>query len=368
MYLYYTGNVKETGDYDFINAGRRSHTMLAVSKDGREIETKEVLMTPCDYPSDLTCHVRDPKVWKQGNAYYMVQGARTKADRGIVLLYASEDKRHWKLLGRFEPEEDFGYMWECPDVYELEGQTVLCISPQGVETQGLKYANVYQSVTCFLEGDFHKGAQVRGFRELDGGFDFYAPQTFLADDGRRIQIAWMGMPDVEEFYTNPTVEDGWQHMMTIPRELSIRDGVLCQNPVRELAQWWNCSHSFEGSFEGTVESCCALELDTAGEGLEILLAEGLSLRYSPEEKIFWMEFTDSAIGAGRTLRGRQVDKLERLRLLIDVSGVEVFLNEGEDVLSTRFYPKEEALAIRIDAPNGKGIYSYRSEQSSGKNL
>ena len=368
MYLYYTGNVKETGDYDFINAGRRSHTMLAVSKDGREIETKEVLMTPCDYPSDLTCHVRDPKVWKQGNAYYMVQGARTKADRGIVLLYASEDKRHWKLLGRFEPEEDFGYMWECPDVYELEGQTVLCISPQGVETQGLKYANVYQSVTCFLEGDFHKGAQVRGFRELDGGFDFYAPQTFLADDGRRIQIAWMGMPDVEELYTNPTVEDGWQHMMTIPRELSIRDGVLCQNPVRELAQWWNCSHSFEGSFEGTVESCCALELDTAGEGLEILLAEGLSLRYSPEEKIFWMEFTDSAIGAGRTLRGRQVDKLERLRLLIDVSGVEVFLNEGEDVLSTRFYPKEEALAIRIDAPNGKGIYSYRSEKSSGKNL
>ena len=86
-------------------------------------------------------------------------------------------------------------------------------------------------------------------------------------------------------------------------------------------------------------------------------------RYSPEEKIFWMEFTDSALGAGRTLRGREVNKLERLRLLIDVSGAEVFLNEGEDVFSTRFYPKEDAFTIRIEAPNSKGTYSYHLEEA-----
>ena len=360
MYLYYTGNVKETGEHDFIHTGRRACTMLAVSRDGQSLETKEVLMDHEDYPSDLTRHVRDPKVWKKGDTYYMVQGARTTSDRGVVLLFSSGDKRHWQFLGRFETEEAFGYMWECPDLYELDGQTVLSISPQGVKADGLKYANLYQSVTCFLEGDFSRGARVKEFWELDGGFDFYAPQTFLSDDGRRIQIAWMGLPDVQEFYTNPTVEDGWQHMMTIPRELSVKNGVLCQNPVRELAGWWNRSRSFEGDFEGETESCCEFELDTKGKSLEVLLAGGLRLRYHPEERIFWMEFTDSALGAGRTIRGREVQELKSLRILIDVSSVEVFLNGGEDVFTTRFYPKENAYTIQIKAPDCRGTYYFHS--------
>ena len=91
---------------------------------------------------------------------------------------------------------------------------MLSISPQGVEADGLRYNNVYQSVTVFLEEDFRTGKVNGKFRELDAGFDFYAPQSFAAEDGRRIQIGWMGMPDAEEYYTNRTVEDGWQHTLT----------------------------------------------------------------------------------------------------------------------------------------------------------
>lgn len=54
-------------------------------------------MTNADYPWDLTCHVRDPKVWKQDDTYYMVQGARTKEDKGVVLVFSSEDKEHWEM-------------------------------------------------------------------------------------------------------------------------------------------------------------------------------------------------------------------------------------------------------------------------------
>lgn len=45
------------------------------------------------------------------------------------------------------------------------------------------------------------------------------------------------MADADEQYTNRSVEDGWQHALTLPRELSVRDGVLCQNPV--LRDWNN---------------------------------------------------------------------------------------------------------------------------------
>ena len=123
----------------------------------------------------------------------------------MVLVFESEDGLDWKYRNRLETEEPFGFMWECPDLYEVDGRTVLSISPQGVEADGLRYNNVYQSVTVFLEEDFRTGKVNGKFRELDAGFDFYAPQSFAAEDGRRIQIGWMGMPDAEEYYTNRTV-------------------------------------------------------------------------------------------------------------------------------------------------------------------
>ena len=74
------------------------------------------------------------------------------------------------------------------------------------------------------------------FALWDAGFDFYAPQTFRTAGGRRILIGWMGMPD-EKYYTNLTVEDGWQHCFTIPREITARNGRILQMPVRELERY-----------------------------------------------------------------------------------------------------------------------------------
>lgn len=353
MYLFYTGNIKLSGDYDYVNNGRVSNTLMAVSEDGQKVESKELLMSNPDYPSDLTCHVRDPKVWKQDGTYYMVQGARTKEDRGIVLLFTSEDKKNWRYVRRLESERTFGYMWECPDLYELDGKTVLSISPQGVEQEGLRYANKYQSVTCFLNGDALTGRPEEEFRELDGGFDFYAPQTFLADDGRRIQIGWMGMPDVPE-HENPTISYGWQNMLTLPRELSIRENIVCQNPVRELDLWWNREISFENGYESKTDSCYELDLDEIQEDVKIILADGLVLSYKASDQIFRMEFTDSVLGGGRTFRGREIEKLNRLRVIVDVSCVEVYINDGTDVFTTRFYPAEDQYKVRVESGSVRG--------------
>lgn len=358
MYLFYTGNVKLLGEHDYVNTGRESNTVMAVSPDGMQVDTKELLMTNGDYPDDLTRHVRDPKVWKQDGRYYMVLGARTREDEGTVLLFSSEDKKRWNYVHRFRMEKPFGYMWECPDLYVLDGHTVLSISPQGVEQDGLKFANKYQSGTCFLSGDFRETKALGEFRELDGGFDFYAPQTFLADDGRRIQIGWMGMPDMEKVYRNRTVGRGWQNMLTIPRELSVRDGILCQNPVRELKEWWNKEQKISGAYSGSLEPCCELELTTEGGDVKVVLAGGLVLRYEKAEGIFWMEFTDPLLGGGRDIRGRQVGALRDLRILVDVSGVEVFLNGGQDVFSTRFYPEKDQYHVEIEGSRVQGVLRY----------
>lgn len=98
--------------------------------DGLHFGTKEVAVSCEDYPENYTCHIRDPKVWKEGEEYRMILGGRQKSDQGAVLFYRSEDLKNWKFDGELTTEKAFGYMWECPDFFTLEGQEVLSVSPR----------------------------------------------------------------------------------------------------------------------------------------------------------------------------------------------------------------------------------------------
>ncbi len=92
--------------------------------------------------------------------------------------------------------------------------------------------------------DGRRGA--KEFREWDMGFDFYAPQTFRDEKGRRILVGWAGLPDIKEEYNNPTVEQGWQHAFTIPRELKWKNGKVYQYPVKR-AEMLREKELFSGS-------------------------------------------------------------------------------------------------------------------------
>ena len=196
LYLYYTGNVKHPGEYDYIKQGRGHNVCLATSRDTIHLDNKRCLMYNQDYPAGLTCHVRDPKVFALDERYYMVLGARTLDDHGEVLVFESADKLHWNHINTITTPKAFGYMWECPDLFELDGQWFLAVSPQGIACQ-----NVYGCGYFALQGDWRTDCTLSEFRALDDGFDYYAPQSFAAADGRRIQFGWMGMPDAD--YTQP---------------------------------------------------------------------------------------------------------------------------------------------------------------------
>ena len=119
LHLFYTGNIKMDGDYDYINNGRQSSTLHVESEDGVHFGTKEVAVSWEDYPKNYTCHIRDPKVWKDGEEYRMILGGRQKSDQGAVLFYKSEDLKNWKFDHELTTENAFGYMWECPDYFTL---------------------------------------------------------------------------------------------------------------------------------------------------------------------------------------------------------------------------------------------------------
>ena len=402
--VFYTGNVKREDDdgYDYVTSGREAAVVRAESADGDLLRRKRVLLTNADYPADDTLHVRDPKVWRLSGAaadeaaergagpYLMVLGARRRGDlpesqdhggdAGEVLVYASADARAWRLVNRVSTRERFGYMWECPDYFELPAggagaqAKLLSVSPQGLTGAPYDALNVYQSGYFPVTGDIAGACELGEFCLWDWGFDFYAPQSFLSEGGRRILIGWMGIPDEPAYGNDPTVARGWQHALTVPREVSVgADGRVRTLPVHELLAWRTAEQRADGVFsvDGAAARLFDLEV-TAGEadlpgekdssdaaaasrpGLEsflALIADELELRYDAESGVFAMRFADTArtgVGCGRAERAVPVARLESVRVVADASSVEVFLNDGAAALTTRYYPKRHAL--NVEAP------------------
>jgi len=118
----------------------------------------------------------------------------------------------------------------CPDFYQLGDKYVLTFSPMG--------SGDHTSV--YLTGDFdYKTGKfdwhISG--EMDWGFDFYAPQSMVAPDGRRLIVAWANewewMPLFKDW--GPTYQEGWCGFFNVIREVRMcKDGTLAFVPVEEM--------------------------------------------------------------------------------------------------------------------------------------
>lgn len=358
IYLYYTGNVEEGEGGDYTYEGRGANTILVVSPDGKKFGKKKLLMDHADYPQDCTCHVRDPKVWKEDGRYYMVQGARkidlTQSehgehnDIGEILVFVSEDAYHWRLCNRVTTPKRFGYMWECPDYFTVSQNQVkiLSVSPQGVPPEAYRYQNIFQSGYFRLHGDLEGEYSLSDFVEWDYGFDFYAPQTFQDESGRRVLIGWAGISD--PLYDNmPTIDEGWQHCLTMPREIRYENGIVKQYPIREMKKHRHqlirndikdglllTQKTWEWQLQSLSKEWCIHITDVGRKS-------GICLQFC--EGVFEVSFFgDSAkeIGRGRTARKMLLKSVDNLGIYYDVSIMELYVNGGELVFTTRFYPTD----------------------------
>ncbi|WP_075183110.1 sucrose-6-phosphate hydrolase [Pantoea sp. 1.19] len=331
--LCYTGNVK------FADGSRTAWQCLAVQNAaGGFDKLGPVLALPAGY----TGHVRDPKVWQHAGRWYMVLGAQDSARRGKVLLYVSADLRQWQSLGELAGSQlgglgEAGYMWECPDLFSLGEQSVLICCPQGLAPEARRFLNAHPGAWLSGEMDYASGTFRHGpLHEIDAGFEFYAPQTALSDDGRRLLIGWMGVPDGEE-RLQPTVAQGWIHQMTCPRELSLRDGQLMQQPARELqALRYDAQH-----WQGVADEAPRL----AADGLELLIAAhggALSLDFSDTLRLSWqptgLTLARRSLASGEWQTRYWSGEVTHLQLLCDRSSVEIFINHGAGVMSSRYFP------------------------------
>jgi beta-fructofuranosidase len=365
LYLLYTGNHKE-------NDGHRIPYQMIAAMNAKGYVTK--LKHPIIEPNEAyTEHQRDPKIFYENGSYWMLIGAQDHQQHGHLILYKSRQIAiGWEFAGELKVKgyPYFGTMAECPDIEKIGDQWLLLFSPQGYAAKGDEFRNAYQNV--YLIGDLDLNALTfvpnGPYQELDRGFDFYAAQcaSQYIYKNTAVMVGWLGCGDC----TYPaTDEEGWSGMLSLPRELTIEDGKLRQNPIRtsEQIKGEKIFEALHGSImtdtmHGRTPAACVMHVDDPDDNAFELglysqtLKKGFSIVYEPNHKYFTIDRGDlenqcnTMYGTDRRIKLE--NGLKSLEIFVDHSTVEIFINHGEYVMSSRIFPKPSEHLIRM---RGKDI-------------
>ena len=317
---------------------------------------------------------RDPKIWREGEEFYCVVASRSNDGSGQILMYKSNNLKEWEFVTIVDNSKNkVGRMWECPDLFSLNGKGVLIISPQEVKATKDGFHNGSNTAYLIEKYDNEKKSFEReSCNVIDFGLDFYAPQTVESIDGRRIMIGWM------HSWENRIVPGNfkWCGMMTMPRELTIRDGCLIQNPIREIENYYKNTVEYnnliikdEVSLDGIFGRELDITIDIDGsqaEEFKIKLAKNNEyetiISFNSKKNI--IEFDRSYSGNygdilhKREMKVRDKNGKVKMRLIIDKYSVEIFANDGEQVMTSTFYTPLEATGITF-ASEGNSIINIK---------
>jgi beta-fructofuranosidase len=351
--LFYTGNVKD------INNVRKSYQcMVDYNKDG-SFEKKGVVINK--QPEGYTAHFRDPMIFVENETYYMVIGVQTEELKGRALIYKSKDINNWQLAGELKTDmNDFGYMWECPNVFRVsEEKLVFMFSPQGLKEEEFRYQNIYQS--GYVIGDLNLDEVSLNnhteFKEIDMGFDFYAPQVFNHDD-KNIMIGWIGMPDKDNEYVSSNY--GWMFGLTMPRILEYRDNVLYQKPLKLLKELReskivDIKNQTLNNYSISLDSRnveCNLDLDLINnENVELKFKfkdEYISISYNKKDEVCIVNRNNMKFGGKGTRKFKlKVYSSLKLHMFIDNSVIEIYYQDGLETTTLMYFPQNNSFEIEI---------------------
>ena len=374
--LLYTGVRKEGGE-----KGKEFQTQCVAVGDGLDYQkiAENPVLDAKDLPQGLSPYdFRDPKIWRTQDGYRCVVGAREAGgdQLGVLLLFGSRDGFDWhfeSILARNDGR--FGRMWECPDFFPLDGRDVLFVSPQDMLPEGFEYHNGNGTVCQIGVFDEKTKRFVPEHNQaIDYGIDFYAPQTLLAPDGRRIMIGWMQNWDTCK--VTGYEERPWFGQMSLPRELTIRNGRLCQQPIRELAlcrsgkvEYADVPVSDRITLPGIEGRCLEMDLRIRPAETEnpyhkftLRFAEDGQyhsiLSYRPHESLLKIDRKFS--GSRRAFihqRRCQVPYRNgeiHLHVILDRFSIEVFINDGDQVMTATILTAPSARGISFEA-DGKAV-------------
>jgi beta-fructofuranosidase len=314
-------------------------------------------VVPAPGPDEGFAHVRDPFVWRDGDEWRMAVGAGSTDGRPSVLQYSSPDLRRWRadgVLAAPEPEMPGpgGTVWECPQLFRLDGSWVLLVSV---------WDDVPGGVACAI-GDYDgRRFTPRAWHRLAAD-PLYATTTFLDAAGRRCAFSWMQEPG--------PATGAWAGALTVPWVLaldgdrvrvrphpdvdSLRTGVRAERGPRALGPEPLTAESPDARFD------LVLRAVTGGRALTLALADA----EGPLLTVVLDPAASQAVVAAPGSPGTtavpllpDADGAVDVRMLVDASVAEVFPGGGA-AAGARLRPSRGSLELAVTA-DGPGAWLER---------
>ena len=337
---------------------------------------------------------RDPKVfWYAPEKKWVM--AVVKSLEYKVQFYASADLKRWNLLSEFGGVGNVDKIWECPDLFPItvegtgEKKWVLSLSAGHPKKD-------YIAVQYFIgnfDGKKFTADSLNYPLYIDHGKDFYAGVTYNnipASDGRRIMIGWANCWN----YANDIPTKGFRGAYSVPRALTLKqtaEGLrLFQLPVAELdkheqdlyseasVELNNTSKSLDAAKGTTLDISFELKADaTTTAGINVFKSSGeeTTIAYNAATKTISLDRTRSGdttfhkdFASIETVKLPATEEKIKLRILIDKSIVEVFVNDGLYAMTDLVFPKQNNGGVELFAKDGKAVFSGISVKKVSKTV
>jgi fructan beta-fructosidase len=351
MIAIYTSNVHKD------NKGLAQHQSLAYSTDkGRTWKRYDKNPIIDIHRKDF----RDPKVfWYEPQQKWVM--ALVVPDIYTVQFYSSKNLLDWKLSGEFTGVGDITRIWECPDLYQLkiEGQpekTKWVLSLSGGHPQGPKFVGMQYFVGEFDGTTFHIDDAKQSPQYVDFGKDFYAGIVYNnLPDSRTIMIGWLN----NWTYGNQLPTSPWRGAMSLPRELSLANTpsglILKQQPLVAIESLRTKkvediqTQELSGSFEFSAELTEETSIEIASEGGDKLILSYINGSFSIDRTKTLSDF-NLDFASIDSVSIPQYPPSISMRVIVDQSVAEIFINNGEQVLTELFFLRGGKVKIK---PNGE---------------
>jgi len=324
---------------------------------------------------------RDPKIIKNDDGEYIIYTVnRNKDGKGQVLAYRSNNLIDWDFCSCvLKNDFNLGAMWECPDLFNLNGTDVIMMSAQEVtQSEDFDSGNIGVCLLGNYDKTINKFIKTKAV-QVDRGMDFYAQQTITSPDGRRIMIGWMQNWDICNYRTK---NQKWYGQMSIPREIKIQNGILLQQPVKEIEKYRQNKQEIK-------------DLKVENEKIQIPQIKGRSLDVTISLKKYdiglsyftvnlfegnghcarvYYDFKRKIAGVDRSRTGVRNALLHerscnykfeentglKLRIIADRNSVEAFWGDGELAMSMSIYQEEpeRGFSLEVSGSAELDIVSY----------
>lgn len=312
---------------------------------------------------------RDPKVfWNEDKSkWQMVLVAKDH-----VQFYESNNLKDWSKISefRFKDNPPLG-VWECPDLFKLKVEGTNVEKWVLIISHGHESAPNGGSGTRYFVGEYDGTTFTTDQKSslwIDYGTDNYAGVTFNnAPNNKRLFIGWMSNWN----YATVTPTEKWRSAMTIPRELVlfkndnqylvksklIENFSSLTSEVSENDITGNVPYNFQ--YKNLQQSVIYFEAELKGV-LQVQLSnkkgDRYVVKYNPEDRLLTTDRSKSGLVdfndnykkmSVQVMNIGKKDKLS-IKMVMDASSIEIFINDGEFVMSNQIFPTEKYTSFEIN--------------------